>query len=365
MEEQNSLRNPATVEASASRPTSAKVDVRDNETAVALCGNQNENLKLIERRLGVRVGQRGTELHLSGPSDAVAFAVRLVENLEEMIRAGRSLYREDVEQGIKVLGRGAESLQEVMLGPVLKSSGNRQIAPKSLAQKRYVEAIRAHDIVFGIGPAGTGKTYLAMAMAVAFLQERKVKRIILARPAVEAGEKLGFLPGDLAEKVNPYLRPLYDALHDMMAGERAAQLVEQGVIEVAPLAFMRGRTLNDAFVILDEAQNTTVEQMKMFLTRLGYNSKAVVTGDVTQVDLPVGKMSGLNHARAILRNIDGICFSEFSEVDVVRHPLVQEVIRAYDKFETAKAEAARDQQAREAQDPVEPETPEVEEPIAT
>ena len=366
MEEQNSLRNPATVEAPASRPTSAKVDVRDNDTAVALCGNQNENLKLIERRLGVRVGQRGTELHLSGPADAVAFAVRLVENLEEMIRAGRSIYREDVEQGIKVLGRGgAESLQEVMLGPVLKSSGNRQIAPKSIAQKRYVEAIRSHDIVFGVGPAGTGKTYLAMAMAVAFLQERKVKRIILARPAVEAGEKLGFLPGDLAEKVNPYLRPLYDALHDMMAGERAAALVEQGVIEVAPLAFMRGRTLNDAFVILDEAQNTTVEQMKMFLTRLGYNSKAVVTGDVTQVDLPIGKMSGLNHARSILRNIEGINFSEFTEVDVVRHPLVQEVIRAYDKFEVAKAEAAKEQEAKEAQDPVEPETAEVEEPIAT
>ncbi len=364
MEERTSLRNPASLEAPAVRPTSAKVDVQDNETALALCGNQNENLKLIERRLGVRVGQRGTELLLSGPADAVAFAVRLVENLEEIIRAGRTVYREDVEQAIKVLGRGgAESLGE--LGPVLKSSGNRQIAPKSLAQKRYVEAIRANDIVFGIGPAGTGKTYLAMAMAVAFLQERKVKRIILARPAVEAGEKLGFLPGDLAEKVNPYLRPLYDALHDMMAGERAAQLVEQGVIEVAPLAFMRGRTLNDAFVILDEAQNTTVEQMKMFLTRLGYNSKAVVTGDVTQVDLPIGKMSGLNHARSILKNIDGIVFSEFTEVDVVRHPLVQEVIRAYDRFEAAKEQAAKEQEAREAQDPAEPETPEVEEPIAT
>ncbi len=359
------MRTPATLEAPAVRPTSAKVDVRDNETALALCGNQNENLKLMERRLGVRVGQRGTELHLSGPADAVAFAVRLVENLEGMIRAGRSIYREDVEQAIKVLGRGAESLQEVMMGPVLKSSGNRQIAPKSLNQKRYVESIRAHDIVFGIGPAGTGKTYLAMAMAVAFLQERKVKRIILARPAVEAGEKLGFLPGDLAEKVNPYLRPLYDALHDMMAAERAAQLVEQGVVEVAPLAFMRGRTLNDAFVILDEAQNTTVEQMKMFLTRLGYNSKAVITGDVTQVDLPVGKMSGLNHARAILKGIEGIFFSEFTEVDVVRHPLVQEVIRAYDKAEAARELAAQEQAAREAQDPSEPDLAEVEEPIAT
>ncbi|MBN8227375.1 PhoH family protein [Corallococcus macrosporus] len=334
------MRNPATLEVPATRaestPTSAKVDVRDNETTLALCGNQNENLKLMERRLGVRVGQRGTELLLSGPADAVAFAVRLVENLEEMIRAGRTVYREDVEQAIKVLGRGSESLQEVMLGTVLKSSGNRQIAPKSIAQKRYVDAIRSHDIVFGVGPAGTGKTYLAMAMAVAFLQERKVKRIILARPAVEAGEKLGFLPGDLAEKVNPYLRPLYDALHDMMAVERAQTLVEQGVVEVAPLAFMRGRTLNDAFVILDEAQNTTVEQMKMFLTRLGYNSKAVITGDVTQVDLPTGKASGLTHARSVLKNIDGIHFSEFSDVDVVRHPLVQEVIRAYERSEAQK-----------------------------
>jgi phosphate starvation-inducible PhoH-like protein len=330
-------------------PTSAKVDVRDNATTLALCGNQNENLKLMERRLGVRVGQRGTELHLSGPSDAVAFAVRLVENLEGIIRAGRPVYREDVEQAIKVLGRGgAESLQDVMLEPILKSSGNRHISPKSLAQKRYVDAIRAHDIVFGIGPAGTGKTYLAMAMAVSFLQDRKVKRIVLARPAVEAGEKLGFLPGDLAEKVNPYLRPLYDALHDMMAAERAVALIEQGTVEVAPLAFMRGRTLNDSFVILDEAQNTTVEQMKMFLTRLGYNSKAVITGDVTQVDLPVGKMSGLHHARSILKNIEGINISEFTEVDVVRHPLVQEVIRAYDRFDAAKEQAKAAKEAEAA-----------------
>ena len=350
-EGRDALRNSATEDAQASSPTSAKVDVQDNATTLALCGNQNENLKLMERRLGVRVGQRGTELHLSGPADAVAFTVRLVENLEGIIRAGRPVYREDVEQAIKVLGRGgAESLQDVMLGPVLKSAGNKQIAPKSIAQKRYVDAIRAHDIVFGIGPAGTGKTYLAMAMAVAFLQERKVKRIVLARPAVEAGEKLGFLPGDLAEKVNPYLRPLYDALHDMMAVDRATHLLEQGVVEVAPLAFMRGRTLNDSFVILDEAQNTTIEQMKMFLTRLGYNSKAVITGDVTQVDLPVGKKSGLHHARTILRNVEGICVSEFSEVDVVRHPLVQEVIRAYDRYDAAQqaAKEARDTEAARA-----------------
>ena len=326
--------------------TTARVDLRDNDVALGVSGNHAENLKAIERRLGVRVGQRGTELHLSGPADAVASAVRLVEQLETILRAGQSVGREDVEQGLKMLGRGTspEGLDSLVLGPVLSGAG-RHVAPKSLGQKRYVDAIRRHDIVFGIGPAGTGKTYLAMAMAVAALQARSVKRIVLARPAVEAGEKLGFLPGDLAEKVNPYLRPLYDALHDMMDMGRAAQLVEQGTVEVAPLAFMRGRTLNDAFVILDEAQNTTVEQMKMFLTRLGFHSKAVVTGDVTQVDLPQGRPSGLSHARRILEGVEGIAFCTFSEVDVVRHPLVQEVIRAYDRAEVdGKVEAARTEQ---------------------
>ncbi|MGZ6029441.1 MAG: PhoH family protein [Myxococcaceae bacterium] len=325
--------------------TTARVDLRDNDVALGVSGHHAENLKAIERRLGVRVGQRGTELHLSGPADAVASAVRLVEQLETILRAGQPVLREDVEQGLKMLGRGTapeHGLDTLVLGPVLSRAG-RNVAPKSLAQKRYVDAIRRDDIVFGIGPAGTGKTYLAMAMAVAALQARTVKRIVLARPAVEAGEKLGFLPGDLAEKVNPYLRPLYDALHDMMDVGRAAQLVEQGTVEVAPLAFMRGRTLNDAFVILDEAQNTTVEQMKMFLTRLGFHSKAVVTGDVTQVDLPQGRMSGLSHARRILEGVEGISFCTFSEVDVVRHPLVQEVIRAYERadVETKAAEAAR------------------------
>jgi len=309
--------------------STAKVDLGDNDVARSLCGGQNENLKTIERRLGVRIGQRGTELHLSGSSEALAVAVKLVEQLGEMVRGGRVLYRDDIEQAIKVLGKGTETLKDVFVDRVLTRSGNRQISPKSIGQKRYVDAIRSHDIVFAIGPAGTGKTYLAMAMAVAALQERRCRRIILARPAVEAGEKLGFLPGDLAEKVNPYLRPLYDALNDMMDAGRAAQLLEQGTVEVAPLAFMRGRTLNDAFVILDEAQNTTVQQMKMFLTRLGFNSKAVVTGDVTQVDLPVGTASGLIHASEILQNIEGIAFSHFTELDVVRHPLVQEVIRAY------------------------------------
>jgi phosphate starvation-inducible PhoH-like protein len=230
-----------------------------------------------------------------------------------------------------MLGRSSapeQGLDSLVLGPVLSRAG-RHVAPTSLAQKRYVDAIRRYDIVFGIGPAGTGKTYLAMAMAVAALQARSVKRIILARPAVEAGEKLGFLPGDLAEKVNPYLRPLYDALHDMMDTGRAAQLVEQGTVEVAPLAFMRGRTLNDAFVILDEAQNATAMQMKMFLTRLGVNSQIVITGDKTQIDLPKREESGLMQVERILPGIDGIAFHYFSDVDVVRHRLVRDIIKAY------------------------------------
>ncbi len=309
-----------------------QLDLGDNDLARTLAGAQNENIKLVERRLGVRIGQRGTELTIVGEEPAVDFASALFTQLQVIHEAGHPVNREDVEQAIKVLGhRGGNGVKDVMLSPILKSGHGKQIAPRSIAQKKYVELIRDHDLVFGIGPAGTGKTYLAMAMAVSALLERKVKRIILCRPAVEAGEKLGFLPGDLAEKVNPYLRPLYDALHDMMDDDKAALLIEQGTIEVAPLAFMRGRTLNDAFAILDEAQNTTVEQMKMFLTRLGYSSKAVVTGDVTQVDLPVGKLSGLSHARKILSKIDGIAFAEFTDVDVVRHPLVQEVIRAYER----------------------------------
>ncbi|HZH02394.1 MAG TPA: PhoH family protein, partial [Myxococcaceae bacterium] len=289
----------STIPKEAVAPTTAKVDLGDNDVAREVGGGQGENLRAIERRLGVRVGQRGTEFHLSGSPEAVSLAARLLEEMAGWVKAGRPTHREEVEQALRVLTHGQamqvgsngpggiEELRETFSSPVL-SRGGRQIVPKSLAQRRYTEAIRAHDIVFGVGPAGTGKTYLAMAMAVAALQERQVKRIVLARPAVEAGEKLGFLPGDLAEKVNPYLRPLYDALNDMMDEERAAQLMEQGTVEVAPLAFMRGRTLNHAFVILDEAQNTTVEQMKMFLTRLGFHSKAVITGDVTQVDLPTG-----------------------------------------------------------------------------
>jgi phosphate starvation-inducible PhoH-like protein len=321
---------------------SLTVDLSDNDVARALAGSQNEHLKAIERRLGVRVGQRGAELHLSGPAAAVASAVKLVDALATRLRAGRAVEPEDVDDALKALGlSGDEGLEVLHAPPILTSRHGRAVAPRGLAQRRYVELIRQSDVVFGLGPAGTGKTYLAMAMAVAALTEKKVKRIILARPAVEAGEKLGFLPGDLAEKVNPYLRPLYDALHDMMPYERAAALIEDGTIEVAPLAFMRGRTLSECFAILDEAQNTTVEQMKMFLTRIGMHSKAVVTGDVTQVDLPTGKTSGLLHARRVLKGIPGVSFCEFSDVDVVRHPVVQEVIRAYEAADAREREAER------------------------
>ena len=307
-----------------------KVAFDTQDLALAVAGPQSENLKLIERRLGVRVGQKGGELLLSGEASAVTLAERLLEKLLSWARERRLVLAEDVDQAIRVLGRSQEEFAELLSETVYSRNG-RNVVARSLSQKRYVQAIAQNDIVFGVGPAGTGKTYLAMAMAVSSLMSRRMKRIVLARPAVEAGEKLGFLPGDLAEKVNPYLRPLYDALYDMMDQERANLLIEQGVIEVAPLAFMRGRTLNDAFAILDEAQNTTLEQMKMFLTRLGYNSKAVVTGDPTQVDLPSGRMSGLVHAQKILSSVEGIAFSTFTEIDVVRHPLVQDVIRAYEK----------------------------------
>jgi phosphate starvation-inducible PhoH-like protein len=232
-------------------------------------------------------------------------------------------------------------LKKIFLDKVFISSNKSAVTPKSLAQKEYIDAIRQHDIVFGIGPAGTGKTYLAMAMAVSALAQGQVNRIILTRPAVEAGEALGFLPGDLAEKVDPYLRPLYDALHDMMRFEKAATMMQKGVIEVAPIAFMRGRTLNDSFVILDEAQNTTSEQMKMFLTRIGFKSKAVITGDITQIDLPPDRMSGLIETKNILQDIDGIQFVFFSKKDVVRHKLVQEIIRAYEELEEFKRKAGR------------------------
>ncbi len=326
----------------------ARLEFADNDKVRALCGAHNEHLKLVERRLGVQLGLRGGQILVSAADEAkLRMAEGLVRELYELVAEGYPLYLEDVDQATKLAGQGVP-LREVFGDTVFVSSRHRVITPKGLAQKRYIQAIRDDDIVFGVGPAGTGKTYLAMAMAVSFLVERRVKRIVLTRPAVEAGEKLGFLPGDIAEKVNPYLRPLYDALFDMVDYEKATAFMERGTVEVAPLAFMRGRTLNDSFVILDEAQNTTGEQMKMFLTRLGYGSKAVVTGDVTQVDLPSGRASGLVEVQSVLRGVEGVSFCHFSEVDVVRHPLVQEVVRAYDTFEAerrARAEAAKAERA--------------------
>ncbi|HZS38303.1 MAG TPA: PhoH family protein [Polyangia bacterium] len=305
---------------------------------MALYGHNNSNLKLIEREIGLAIHARGNECTLVGAADTVALARSLLEQLYALGKKGAPLDAADIARAVSVLrGDRKAEIKTIFHDNVLTGSRARPVAPKGLAQKRYVDAIRAEDIVFGIGPAGTGKTYLAMAMAVRALLSKEVKRIVLARPAVEAGEKLGFLPGTMAEKVNPYLRPLYDALHDMMDFERAEQLVERGVIEVAPLAFMRGRTLNDSFVILDEAQNSTGEQMKMFLTRLGFESKAVITGDVTQVDLPSGQRSGLLEAQHLLADIPGISFCYFTEVDVVRHPLVQQIIKAYDKRDAERA----------------------------
>ena len=310
------------------------VEIRfeDSGSLQSLCGAQNRNLVQIEKELQVRFLCRGDTVRIQGETEAVRAAGRLMEELYQLYQAGVPLYPSDVDCAARMLAKHpSATLREVFLDVVYLSPQKRRITPKSLAQKGYIDAIRSHDIVFGIGPAGTGKTFLAMAMAVSALMRREVVRIVLARPAVEAGEKLGFLPGTLYEKVNPYLRPLYDALHDMMDYDRAAKMVETGEIEVAPLAFMRGRTLNDSFVILDEAQNSTTEQMKMFLTRLGLHSKAVITGDVTQVDLPPDKMSGLIHVQRILKGVEGISFRYFSEEDVVRHRLVQEIISAYER----------------------------------
>jgi phosphate starvation-inducible PhoH-like protein len=300
----------------------------------ALLGNHDEHVRLLERELGVRIDVGEGTLGVSGDPIDAELAGRVLEQLYGLLEQGYPIYGSDVEFALRILsGDHTAKLRDIFLDTVFISATRHTITPKSVAQKVYIDAIRNYDLVFGVGPAGTGKTYLAMAMAVAELMKNNFTRIVLCRPAVEAGEKLGFLPGDLAEKVNPYLRPLYDALHDMVDYDRARKLVERGTIEVAPLAFMRGRTLNDSFVILDEAQNTTSEQMKMFLTRLGYGSKAIITGDVTQIDLPAGKQSGLKEAQVLLRDIPGIRFVAFTERDVVRHPLVQEIIGAYDRAE--------------------------------
>ena len=309
-----------------------KIAVPD-EGVETLFGPYDENLRHIETLFNVRIRTNGHELIVDGDPKDADKVERVVEQVAGLMKDGYKFAKGEVKSAASLVSEdvGVE-LRDYFLKGTIRPSTKRQVVPKSLHQRAYLEAIDTHDIVFGVGPAGTGKTYLAMAQAVAFLLAKRVSRIILARPAVEAGEKLGFLPGDLQAKVNPYLRPLYDALYDMLDGERVERLLERGTIEIAPIAFMRGRTLNDAFVILDEAQNTTSEQMKMFLTRLGFGSKAVITGDITQIDLPTGRMSGLIEALNVVRQIDGIAFIHFDERDVVRHKLVQQIVKAYADF---------------------------------
>lgn len=304
----------------------------DNNHACMLYGDLNKNLQILEKSTGVTINARGTNLRIQGVPHDVELISTLLNQLYELIGKGYPVYSSDFAFGLKILESTPKAqLDRIFLDKVYVTTKNRVVSPKTRNQKTYIDAIRNNDIVFGIGPAGTGKTYLAVAMAVSALTSGQVRSIILARPAVEAGEKLGFLPGDLAQKVNPYLRPLHDALNDLLGPDKAMDMIEQEIIEIAPLAFMRGRTLSNAFIILDEAQNTTREQMKMFLTRIGFDSRAVITGDTTQVDLPVKTHSGLVQARKILANIDGIQFCSFTKVDVVRHPLVQEIINAYEQ----------------------------------
>jgi len=310
------------------------------EGIATLYGSYDENLKHLESLFHVRIRTQGHDLLVEGESTDLDKVDRVVGQLSSLMQDGYKLSNSDVKTASDLVAQNESvDIRDHFLRGSLTPAGKRRVAPKSVNQRRYLDAIDQFDIVFGIGPAGTGKTYLAMAQAVAFLVAKKVSRIILARPAVEAGEKLGFLPGDLQEKVNPYLRPLYDALYDMLDAERVARYLERGTIEIAPIAFMRGRTLNDSFVILDEAQNTTSEQMKMFLTRLGFGSKAVITGDVTQIDLPTGRMSGLVEAMKVVNMIEGISFIYFDERDVVRHKLVQQIVKAYEQFSNGSGPA--------------------------
>lgn len=313
------------------------ISVDRMEHAVSLFGSFDENIRQIEQEYHVQVVSRGSDLKISGEADAVAKATRAINGLLTLINKGETLSEQNVRYVLSLVREGAEDKLSGLCGDcVCITAKGKPVKPKTLGQKKYVEAIRQNTITLGAGPAGTGKTYLAVAMAVTAFRAKEINRIILTRPAVEAGEKLGFLPGDLQQKVDPYLRPLYDALFDMLGAEAFARYQERGSIEVAPLAYMRGRTLDDSFIILDEAQNTTKEQMKMFLTRLGFNSKMVVTGDITQIDLPDGKKSGLLEAMKILKNIPDISVCRFTEKDVVRHKLVQEIIKAYEKNEEAK-----------------------------
>ena len=318
----------------------ASLELDDNDALAQLAGPGGRHLRLLASELGIELHARGNRLTLRGPTPAVVRGRELLEELYRIVSSGRRLDERELKRAVRASsGKGGNGgLQAIFSDKIVTPCA--VIRAKGMAQKEYLDAMRSHDIVFGVGPAGTGKTYLAMAKAVAALLSHEVKRIILTRPAVEAGERLGFLPGDLVEKVNPYLRPLYDALHDMLDVDRTQHLLDRGLIEVAPLAFMRGRTLNGSFVILDEAQNTTSEQMMMFLTRLGFDSKAVVTGDITQTDLPAGTTSGLGEALGLLDEVEGIAVCRFSHRDVVRHPLVEKIIRAYERGRRRQQPAA-------------------------
>ncbi len=308
----------------------------DNQTLASLGGQFDDNLRQIERRLGIQINQRGNRFRLSGPAAGVRAASRILRELYA-IAARETIDTERVHIALQeaLMEQPSEPREAADDGSVVMKARRLHIRPRGNNQRRYMEAIRSHDLCFGIGPAGTGKTYLAVASAVAALEEEKVRRIVLVRPAVEAGERLGFLPGDMSQKVDPYLRPMYDALYEMLGVDRVARLIERNIIEVAPLAFMRGRSLNESFVILDEAQNTTIEQMKMLLTRLGFGSRAVVTGDITQIDLPKHQASGLRHASQVLAGVEGVSFTQFTAGDVVRHVLVQRIVEAYERFEAA------------------------------
>jgi phosphate starvation-inducible protein PhoH and related proteins len=317
-----------------------KTSVKLGKGVKELFGTFDENLKLLEKSLQVSTHLGDETLELEGADGNVRRAQRVVEDYTRLVEGGTRFENAEVQAFLRILGEDPDAtLKGLAEAGRPRTFGKKSVSPKSLNQRRYVDAIESHDMVFGIGPSGTGKTYLAVAMAVDALLTKEVSRIILARPAVEAGERLGYLPGTLQEKVNPYLRPLYDALYDVLDPDRVERYLEKSIIEIAPIAFMRGRTLNDAFVILDEAQNTTSEQMKMFLTRLGFNSKAVVTGDITQIDLPNGRRSGLIEAVDVVGKVEGISFIYFTERDVVRHSLVQRIIRAYEEFDRAKAAA--------------------------
>ena len=313
-----------------------KLEPADNERLANLCGQFDENLRLLERRTGVEIGNRGTRFKLTGDDDAVIVTERVIRQLYSLT-ASKSISTNDVHLELK--NNNADDDDQI--GETAIRTRRTMVRARGANQKRYLEAINTNDVCFGVGPAGTGKTYLAVAAAVSALESDTVRRLCLVRPAVEAGERLGFLPGDMAQKIDPYLRPLYDALYEMLGFERVAKLIERNVIEVTPLAFMRGRTLNESFIILDEAQNTTVEQMKMFLTRIGFGSKAVVTGDITQIDLPAGKTSGLKHVVDVLEPVDGISFTFFKSRDVVRHTLVARILDAYDAHDQRQGRDGR------------------------